>query len=80
MCKFFVTKGLDDRWAKEIREEIRPRYPIHFKSVHAISAKQAKLGNLREMLGKLYERLHSIEKLAFEEDEDSDNEDRKILN
>lgn len=57
------------KWTKGLPQDIRPKFPISFKSVHAISAQNGKLGNLREIIGSLYSRLHPLNKQKFEEDE-----------
>jgi hypothetical protein len=58
-----------DHWIKQVKEELRPHYPIRFKSVHAVSAKLGQLGNLREKLKELYLKRHPPQRPAkFEED------------
>jgi hypothetical protein len=67
LCNFFIHK--QGGWSKELPEAIRPRYPIVFQSVHAVSAKQAKLGNVRERLAEIHSALNPVKKQKFAEDD-----------
>jgi hypothetical protein len=40
-----------------------------FQSVHAVSAKQAKLGNVRERLAEIHSALNPVKKQKFAEDD-----------
>lgn len=77
LCEFFISSM--EKWADNLPKETRPRYPILFKSVHSISAKNCQLGNLNEIIGKIYSEIHPIQKKTFEEDEWLKRKDKKIL-
>ncbi|CAK5073798.1 unnamed protein product [Meloidogyne enterolobii] len=67
-------------WTKALPQDIKPKFPINFKSVHAISAQNGQLGNLREIIGSIYSKLHPLNKQKFEEDELEEKRRRKIGN
>uniref|UniRef100_A0A914NCR3 OBG-type G domain-containing protein n=1 Tax=Meloidogyne incognita TaxID=6306 RepID=A0A914NCR3_MELIC len=65
-------------WTKALPQDIKPKFPINFKSVHAISAQNGQLGNLREIIGSIYSKLHPLNKQKFEEDELEEKRRRKF--
>uniref|UniRef100_A0A915NKF4 Obg domain-containing protein n=1 Tax=Meloidogyne floridensis TaxID=298350 RepID=A0A915NKF4_9BILA len=67
-------------WIKALPQDIKPKFPINFKSVHAISAQNGQLGNLREIIGSIYSKLHPLNKQKFEEDELEEKRRRKFGN
>nr|CAD2193491.1 unnamed protein product [Meloidogyne enterolobii] len=67
-------------WTKALPQDIKPKFPINFKSVHAISAQNGQLGNLREIIGSIYSKLHPLNKQKFEEDELEEKRRRKFGN
>lgn len=68
------------KWTKALPQDIKPKFPINFKSVHAISAQNGQLGNLREIIGSIYSKLHPLNKQKFEEDELEEKRRRKFGN
>lgn len=48
--------------------EIRPQNPINFINVISISAKKRKLGELKSILKKIYQELHPLQHVIFEEE------------
>uniref|UniRef100_A0A914I3F7 GTP-binding protein n=1 Tax=Globodera rostochiensis TaxID=31243 RepID=A0A914I3F7_GLORO len=89
LCEFLLGEGRDGRWPKRLTVptgkesglDLRPYYPIRFRSIHAISAKARQLGNVKTVLRKIYRELKPLKKALFvEEWEDWSNHPRgKIL-
>uniref|UniRef100_A0A183BVS2 OBG-type G domain-containing protein n=1 Tax=Globodera pallida TaxID=36090 RepID=A0A183BVS2_GLOPA len=76
LCEFLLGEGRDGRWpmrltvakGKEEGLDMRPYYPIRFRSVHAISAKERQLGNVKTVLRKIYRELKPLKKALFVEE------------
>uniref|UniRef100_A0A914HNE2 GTP-binding protein n=1 Tax=Globodera rostochiensis TaxID=31243 RepID=A0A914HNE2_GLORO len=76
LCEFLLGEGRDGRWpmrltvskGKKEGLDMRPYYPISFRSVHAISAKERQLGNVKTVLRKIYRELKPLKKALFVEE------------
>uniref|UniRef100_A0A183BS26 OBG-type G domain-containing protein n=1 Tax=Globodera pallida TaxID=36090 RepID=A0A183BS26_GLOPA len=76
LFEFLLGEGRDGRWpmrltgptGKESGLDMRPHYPIHFRSMHAISAKERQLGNVKTVLRKIYRELKPLKKALFVEE------------
>ena len=70
LCELFINDAEDGKWIEHVRMELRPHYPIRFKSVHAICAKQNQLGNFKEIAKQIYLKRNPPQHLNLVEEKD----------
>lgn len=76
----FNSENLEIRrnWFSAVPKNIQPKQPIQFEEVIAISAKRGELGELRQVLKKIHDKINPKVHVEFEEEKETSS-DRKIL-
>lgn len=67
------------KWSFNVSKELRPRKPIVFDHVLAISAKNSQLNNLSEVFKSIYKELHPRKHVFFDEELNEKNHKTVII-
>ncbi|KAI1714495.1 50S ribosome-binding GTPase domain-containing protein [Ditylenchus destructor] len=80
LMDIFNSENLEIRrnWFSAVPKNIQPKQPIQFEEVIAISAKRGELGELRQVLKKIHDKINPKVHVEFEEEKETSS-DRKIL-
>uniref|UniRef100_A0AC34GPY9 GTP-binding protein 10 n=1 Tax=Panagrolaimus sp. ES5 TaxID=591445 RepID=A0AC34GPY9_9BILA len=63
-----VENIVKSEWHKKLPSDLKPSLPIHFRGIIKTSAKNGEIGSLKLLLHKIYDELHPLQSLSFDEE------------
>uniref|UniRef100_A0A914Z630 GTP-binding protein n=1 Tax=Panagrolaimus superbus TaxID=310955 RepID=A0A914Z630_9BILA len=63
-----IETVVKSEWHKKLPSHLKPIFPIHFRGIIKTSAKNGEIGSLKRLLQKIYEELHPLQSMSFDEE------------